>query len=139
MASTRVSVRLTEQVAARGGQRCEYCHTPYAITAQAFHADHILPSARGGRTVLDNLCLACPHCNLHKSDQVDAVDPRTQRRVPLFNPRTQLWDNHFRWSPSYQRLIGRTATGHATVVALDLNTRVLMRARLMWALLDLIP
>jgi hypothetical protein len=89
--------------------------------------------------VLENLCLACPHCNLHKGDRVEAIDPRTQRRVLLFNPRTQLWDAHFRWSASYQNLIGRTAAGCATVVALALNTRVLRRARLMWVLLDLIP
>jgi HNH endonuclease len=139
MAGTRVSSRVAEQVAARAGLRCEYCRTPQAITGQAFHADHILPTSRDGQTVLHNLCLACPHCNLHKGDQIEALDPRTQRQLPLFNPRTQHWDEHFRWSVDYRRLIGRTATGRATVAALDLNTRALMRARMMWALLELIP
>jgi hypothetical protein len=139
MAGTRVSTRLAEQVAARAGRRCEYCHTPMAITAQAFHADHILPTARGGLTRLDNLCLACPHCNLHKGDQTAARDARTKQLSPLFNPRTQRWNAHFRWSVDYRRLIGRTAAGRATVAALDFNTPLHMRARQMWALLDLIP
>jgi len=139
VASNRVSSRITALVAARAGQRCEYCRTPHAITAQAFHADHIQPTSRGGKTLLENLCFACPHCNLHKGDQIKALDARTRRPVALFNPRTQLWDDHFRWSVDYQRLIGRTATGRATVMALDLNTPVLMRARIMWALLELIP
>lgn len=139
MAAARIPALLAARVAARAGYRCEYCHTPHAITAQAFHADHIYPASRGGQTQFGNLCFACPHCNLHKGDQIEALDPRTRRHLPLFNPRTQNWDDHFRWSVDYRRLIGRSATGRATVTALDLNTRVLMRARMMWAVLELIP
>ena len=131
--------RLAGQVGARAGYRCEYCRTPHAITAQTFHADHILPQSRGGKTELANLCFACPRCNLRKGDQIEGRDPRTQRPSPLFNPRTQDWNDHFRWSVDYRRIIGRTRIGRATVVTLDLNSTVLMRARVMWALLDLIP
>ena len=139
MAAARGTSRLTAQVAARAGYRCEYCRTPHAITAQTFHADHILPLSRGGQTTLDNLCFACPRCNLHKGDTIEGLDPRTHQATSLFDPRRQNWDDHFRWGFDYRRLIGRTRVGRATIVALDLNGSVLMRARMMWALLDLIP
>jgi hypothetical protein len=40
--------------------------------------------------------------------------------VPLFHPRNDRWSDHFRRSGS-ARLIGRTATGRATIVALGTN------------------
>jgi 5-methylcytosine-specific restriction endonuclease McrA len=134
-----ISSTLARRVAERAGFRCEYCRSPQAITGQTFHADHIVPRAKSGLTVLDNLCLACPRCNLHKQDRMSGIDPRTRRRVALFHPRQDDWDTHFRWSINYIRLIGRTATGRATISTLQLNGVVLMRARRMWVLLKLLP
>jgi hypothetical protein len=39
--------------------------------------------------------------------------------VPLFHPRQDLWSDHFRWSGA--RLIGRTTTGRATILALGMS------------------
>jgi hypothetical protein len=54
--------------------------------------------------------------------------------TPLFNPRTHLWEEHFRWSHDWKKLIGRTSIGRATVAALDMNAKLLalllMRLRL---------
>jgi hypothetical protein len=130
---------LTRRIAERARYRCEYCHTPQVVTAQTFHVDHIVPQVRGGQTQLNNLCYACPHCNLHKHDRIQAQDPRTGRLVRLFHPRTDPWDTHFRWSPTYTRLIPRTAIARATVVALDLNTEVFVNARKLWLVLGLLP
>jgi hypothetical protein len=135
----RASTRLAQQVATRAGYRCEYCRTPRSITAQTFHTDHIIPTARGGETALNNLCYACPNCNLHKQDRVEAIDPRTKRSTRLFNPRTDLWEEHFRWGVHCERLIGRTAIGRATIAALELNDKDLMHARVMWVQLELLP
>ena len=135
----RVPNRLALQVAARANYRCEYCRTPRSITAQTFHTDHIIPAVRTGETTLSNLSFACPHCNLHKQDHVEATDPRTNRATRLFNPRIDQWDEHFRWGVHCERLIGRTIIGRATIMALDLNNQILMRARVMWARLGLIP
>jgi hypothetical protein len=41
--------------------------------------------------------------------------------VPLFNPRTQVWAEHFGWSDDGIRIIGSTPIGRATVVALHLS------------------
>ena len=134
-----VSAQVARQVGARARFRCEYCHTPQVITGQTFHVEHILPKARGGQSSLDNLCLACPRCNLHKQDLIAAVDPRTQRRTRLFNPRLDEWDEHFRWSVDMTRIIGRTPIGRATVMQLVFNAPTIKFARQMWVLLRLLP
>jgi|SRR6185436_20296038 len=77
------------------------------LIGQAFHIDHIVPQSADGEAVSDNLCLACPHCNIAKRNRTEAQDPRTRREVPLFNPRTYRWFEHFRWSADWTRLIGR--------------------------------
>ncbi len=50
----------------------------------------------------------------------------------LFNPREQSWDEHFAWTDSGARIVGKTAVGRATVKALRLNRELLVRARRAW-------
>jgi hypothetical protein len=52
--------------------------------------------------------------------------------VRLFNFRSQVWTDHFRWTDSGERILGLTAIGRATVVALHLNRPVLVTARQLW-------
>ena len=47
--------------------------------------------------------------------------------VPLFNPRSDHWNEHFRWENV--RLIGITAIGRATIKLLDLNRPVILAIR----------
>ena len=92
-----------------------------------FHIEHITPQSAGGSDTLDNLALARPGCNLGKSNRTTVPDPGTETPVPLFNPRTQRWADHFAWAE--RRVVGRTPVGRATVAALNLNhpRRVLIR------------
>ncbi len=83
--------------------------------------EHIIPIAQGGTNDETNLWLACPLCNSHKSDKISAVDPETSEMYPLFNPRTQRWQDHFRWSDDGIRIIGLTPVGRATTAALHFN------------------
>jgi hypothetical protein len=83
--------------------------------------EHIIPLAHGGTDVETNLWLACPLCNSYKSDKVSGIDPETGLPHPLFNPRTQRWAEHFRWSEDGIRVIGLTPTGRATVITLHLS------------------
>jgi hypothetical protein len=94
--------------------------------------DHIQPESRGGHTVESNLCLACAGCNGFKGDAEEAVDPQTKQIVSLFNPRTEIWDSHFEWSPDGTRLIGRTAIGRATIERLRINRELVVEARKRW-------
>ena len=127
---------IVRQVHERATYRCEYCQTQQRITGQAMHVDHIDPA---GGDVLDNLCLACGNCNLSKAQAIAAVDPETQQTVPLFNPRTQVWHEHFEWLPGATHLQGLTATGRATIERLKINQTRVVEARAFWAFSGLHP
>ena len=78
---------------------------------QAMHIEHINPA---GGDQPENLCLACPNCNLSKAAATGAEDPNTGEDVPLFNPRRHVWDQHFEWEDNYALLRGLTPIGRAT-------------------------
>jgi len=123
---------LRERVSKQARYRCGYCLTPQRIIGMPMEIEHIIPESAGGPTVEDNLWLACRRCNRYKGIQTHAIDPRTKRRVPLFNPRTQAWKRHFAWSDDGIRILGKTATGRATVGALRLNDEIIVDARGLW-------
>ena len=123
-------------VEARAGHACEYCRLPQQGQVARFPIDHILPRSSGGQTDLQNLALACPHCNAHKWVHAHGIDPHTGERFSLFNPRSDRWSDHFQWStqPPYQ-IEGTTACGRATVDRLRMNdSNVLEVRRLLWEL-----
>lgn len=122
----------------RAAGRCEYCHAPQILIGQAFHLDHILPHFAGGRSTLENLCLACAHCNIAKGGQTVGVDSRSGEKTLLFNPRRDVGEDHFRWSNGWKRLVGRTPMGRATIVALDMNAKRLQQARIYWRVVGII-
>ncbi|MBI4769405.1 MAG: HNH endonuclease [Chloroflexi bacterium] len=95
--------------------------------------DHIIPEAAGGLTVRENLWLACHRCNEFKGDRTAANDPEAGELVALFNPRAQLWRDHFKWSPDGTQIVGLTPCGRATVAALRLNNEYVVEARRYWA------
>jgi len=94
--------------------------------------EHIIPQARGGSDDEENLWLACRLCNNFKGVQTVALDPVTAEQVPLFNPRTQRWAEHFVWSADGTRVTGQTPTGRATVFALQLNYVIAVMVRQEW-------
>lgn len=106
-------------VLARAGGRCEYCRMSQSLQGATFHVEHVVPQSAGGADSADNLALACPACNLSKSNRTTAVDPDTSQEVPLFHPRSHTWADHFGWDGV--KLLGRTPTGRATVQAFGLN------------------
>jgi hypothetical protein len=95
--------------------------------------DHILPQSLGGATELANLAAACYRCNEFKGARTHAIDPESGELVALFNPRTQAWSDHFAWADGGTHVVGRTAVGRATVLALQLNNDLLVEARRLWS------
>jgi hypothetical protein len=120
------------RVAREAGYRCGYCLCSELILGEPMEFDHLIPESRGGRTELQNLWLACSQCNDFKSDRVRARDPATGRVVRLFNPRRDVWADHFRWIDGGLIVEGTTPIGRATVMALKLNRRVRVLARRVW-------
>jgi hypothetical protein len=96
--------------------------------------EHIIPRAKGGSEEESNLWLSCGLCNRYKGSQITGIDPHTNATVRLFNPRTQIWHEHFRWSPDGAYVIGMTDIGRATVEALRLNNDLAVEVRRNWIL-----
>jgi len=134
MAPAYISVELRRQVHADAGGRCGYCHTPEILIGMPLDIDHLLAEARGGATIRENLWLACTRCNGFKADRSHAPDPISSEQVPLFNPRTQVWTEHFSWALDGITIVGHTAIGRATVVALRLNNDHILVTRQFWVL-----
>lgn len=132
MSGPYVSRRLRREVSADAHGRCGYCLRSQKLLPEPLFIEHICPTARGGKTVRENLWLSCWNCNTRKGSRTQARDPVTGRMVPLFNPRTQKWDRHFQWSRDGLRILGKTATGRATVEALDLNNELIVAVRALW-------
>lgn len=128
---------MARQVEARAAGRCEYCRMHQSLQGATFHVEHIIPQSRGGQAQLDNLAWACPSGNLQKAHLGASVDPETGNEVPLFNPRIDNWNGHFRWDG--YRILGQTPIGKVTVVALDLNHPRRMQIREAEALFALFP
>ena len=133
MSSAKASNRVRRRIAAQADYRCGYCLTSERLTGIRLTLDHIIPLAAGGLTEESNLWVACRPCNEFKGAQTRAQDPVTDQTVPLFNPRAQLWREHFEWSANGTRIVGLTPVGRASVVALQMNHDLIVHARRQWA------
>jgi hypothetical protein len=134
MTSIKIPEKLRRRVIQRANSLCEYCCMLADYSSTTFPIDHVIPRAKGGATVFDNLALACGGCNGAKLDKVEAIDPILQDIVPIYNPRIHRWHEHFEWSEDYLYMIGRTPIGRATILILDLNREGLVNLREVLAL-----
>lgn len=121
MVRTYVPVEIARRVREASRHRCGYCLSPQHLVLARLQFEHLIPRSKGGLTIEENLWLSCPLCNAHKADQITARDPETGAIVSLFNPRTQDWFEHSRWSVDGLRIHGLTPTRRAAVVALHLS------------------
>jgi len=111
----------------RAADRCEYCRMHQSLQGALFHIEHIIPISIGGSHSLENLALACPSCNLHKSNRIEVVDQNTQENVPLFHPRLMIWSEHFSFQ-GYE-IVSLTAIGRVSCVLLKFNQPRRIRIR----------
>lgn len=139
MSKTRIPAQLRQLIREQARHRCGYCRCAEAVTGISLEIEHIIPEAAKGASDEKNLWAACVMCNKIKSDQTHARDPITGRRLRLFNPRAQIWKEHFAWSSDGTEMIGKTPCGRATINALRLNRLQLVIARRHWVTADLHP
>ncbi|MBD1903061.1 HNH endonuclease [Trichocoleus sp. DQ-A3] len=125
----KISEVVRQQVRQRASSLCEYCHASEQWQYVQFTVDHVIPIAQGGVDTIENLALACFHCNRRKADKITAIDPQFDAQVLLFNPRQDIWKEHFIWSGDVLSIVGITPTGRATVVALGLNREWVINIR----------
>lgn len=129
-----ISAAIRRNVAESTRHRCGYCLTSQRIVGPLLEIDHIVPEACGGSSDETNLTLACPLCNSHKGDRMEAIDPETRLLVALFNPRKERWSDHFEWAVGGTTVQGRTAKGRATIDALAMNHPDMIACRRLWVI-----
>ena len=129
MSESRLPAALKQAVFERAHGCCEYCISQVSYSPDPFSGEHIIPRSRGGTDDLDNLAFSCLGCNYKKFISVDAIDPFTGERVPLFHPRRDRWDEHFAWSEDLTLIHGITPTGRATIEKLELNREGVVNLR----------
>jgi hypothetical protein len=120
-----ISQEVRRFVTSRALECCEYCLLPQLL--HSHHVDHIIARQHGGVEDLENLALCCMTCNLYKGTNLTTIDPETKVITTLFNPRKQVWSQHFVLEQG--GIIGVTPEGRATVFLLRFNdeTRVQQR------------
>ena len=115
----------------RAGDACEYCRLPQAATPFIpFHVEHITAKQHGGSDDPIELAFACDRCNAYKGPNLTSIDPDAETIVPLFNPRRDLWSDHFEFHGG--AIIGLTPSGRATVRLLQMNVLRRVKLRAEW-------
>src|SRR5215213_12001812 len=132
MKRKKIPNKIKENVQKSANNRCGYCSARQDLVYTDLQFDHLNPFSKGGTDKEENFWLACPRCNLAKSDKTDGFDDVTRTRVPLFNPRTQDWHEHFEWSADGLYIIGKTAIGRVTVAEVKLNNDLFLKVRRNW-------
>ncbi|MCL4247428.1 MAG: HNH endonuclease [Anaerolineae bacterium] len=122
---------LRKLVTERAAGLCEYCQAAQLIVVY-MEIDHIIPRSQGGSSEPDNLCFSCRGCNGYKQDYVSGIDAQTNTEHPLFNPRTQAWNDHFEWADDGILLKAKTAVGRVTIERLRMNRDDVLSARNLW-------
>jgi hypothetical protein len=131
--------RLYHLVAARAGNRCEYCLAPEVMFNNPFEVEHIQPRHTGGADDESNLALSCRSCNASKHTATFGSDPVSGHTVRLFSPRMDSWDEHFLIDEQSAEIIGFTEIGRATVTRLRMNGAQQRQARRLWIYLFRFP
>lgn len=130
---TYIPTDLRALVLARARESCEYClvHADYAVLVHEI--DHVIAEKHGGITESENLAYACAQCNRFKGSDIATLDQHTGKVEPLFNPRRQRWQEHFRLDGPV--IVPLTPTGRATERLLQLNQidSILLRKELLSA------
>ena len=113
----------------RANFTCEYCFSLDQYSSSPFNVEHIIPISKAGNNEVENLALACHGCNLHKYNKMFGLDDKTNLLAPLYNPRTNKWQTHFKWNEDFTIIVGLTSIGRGTVDTLHLNRFRLLNQR----------
>lgn len=129
-----ISKEKADRVRRTADNRCGYCLSSQRYVMAKLEVEHIIPRALGGSDEEENLWLSCSLCNRYKGIQLEAIDLQTNKVVRLFNPRRQVWNEHFTWSSDGVPIIGLTETGRVSVDALQLNNEIAVEVRRNWVI-----
>jgi len=121
------SKAIRQLIAARANFRCEYCRKPEIISNFSFHIEHIISKQHKGTDKLSNLAYACSWCNWKKGPNIATLLAEKGNLIPLFNPRIDDWNYHFKVENG--AIVGTTDTAKGTIQLLNMNTIELILER----------
>jgi len=108
---------------------CEYCHSQAEYSFAAYSIEMIVPQSKDGQMETRNLAFVCQGCSNHKYKKTEGFDSVTNETVKFFNPRIDVWKEHFAWNEDTSLLVGLTAKGRATIKELKMNRPTLIELR----------
>ena len=131
MKPATISAALRRRVQERALGICEYCLLSESDAYFSHEPDHIVACKHGGMTSFENLCWSCFDCTRFKGSDSASLDPEGDRLVPLFNPRTDSWKDHFRLEEKLT-INGQTPIGRATerLLKFNMDSRIEVRQAL---------
>lgn len=127
--TTYIPTQLRDLAINRANNRCEYCllHQDDE-TVYPHEIDHVIAEKHSELTQPDNLAYACFYCNRFKGTDLASIDPLSSEITPLFNPRTQIWVEHFALDGPI--IVPLTAVGRTTVYLLKMNRPRIIQRRI---------
>jgi hypothetical protein len=125
MSSSYIPIELRRLVIARADRLCEYCLLHEDDAYLGCEVDHIISEKHGGLTKAENLCLACMTCNRNKGSDIGSIVMPFNGGVfsRFFNPRTDLWYEHFTFNDSdLITILPLSPIGEVTIRILRFNS-----------------
>ncbi|MEL6249938.1 MAG: HNH endonuclease signature motif containing protein [Cyanobacteria bacterium J06627_15] len=125
-------------VSDRANHRCEYCQAPELGFNFPFEVDHNIPISQQGPDDASNLALSCRSCNLRKGSRTEIVKEPGEK-IRFYNPRKDVWADHFVPNVDSGQIAGITPIGKVTVDQFEINSPIQVTARQLWMQLGLFP
>ena len=117
-------------VAARADYLCEYCLIAEEDTFFGCVVDHLLSVKHGGASEDNNLAYACALCNRYKGSDNASLSPQSGALIRFFNPRKNIWAEHFRLDGVYITPLTEIGEGTARILRFNDDERILEREAL---------
>lgn len=127
MSDNSISSELRILIRERAKNRCEYCLIPQDFSIYTHEIDHIIALKHGGKTTSENLALSCLSCNRHKGSDFATIDFVSDKIIRLFNPRQQVWHEHFKENNGYIEGISEMGIATARLLKFNSPNRILQR------------
>lgn len=125
--SSYVPTELRRLVIARSDRLCEYCLIHEDDTFLGCQVEHIISEKHNGPTDAQNLAYACTFCNRYKGSDIGSIVWSTQQFCRFFNPRTDIWYEHFRLEEDFIQPLTHIGEVTATILQFNNPERLLER------------
>lgn len=125
--SEKIPEFIRKKVAERALFKCEYCLIREEDMVFPYQIDHIISKKHKGGSEMDNLAFACSMCNQFKGTDIASCLTPNGAVIPLFHPRKQDWEDHFKYLNG--EILAKTEVGEATAQLLHFNSsdRIMLR------------